>query len=71
YFADQLILFDPIKEKMVILETESVRDPRSGSSIFFSSFDEKNRFIELVKSAHNNLDYLPLQRVNDQYKHPI
>ncbi|HAS3637155.1 TPA: hypothetical protein I6187_002090 [Vibrio cholerae] len=71
YFADQLILFDPIKEKMVILETESVRDPRFGASIFFSSFDEKNRFIELVKSAHNNLDYLPLQRVKDKYKHPI
>lgn len=71
YFADQLILFDPIKEKMVILETESVRDPRFGASIFFSSFDEKNRFIELVKSAHNNLDYLPLQRFKDKYKHPI
>ncbi|EOW9468063.1 TPA: hypothetical protein ACGF6R_000835 [Vibrio cholerae] len=71
YFADQLILFDPIKEKMVILETESMRDPRFGASIFFSSFDEKNRFIELVKSAHNNLDYLPLQRVKDKYKHPI
>lgn len=71
YFADQLILFDPIKEKIVILETESVRDPRFGASIFFSSFDEKNRFIELVKSAHNNLDYLPLQRVKDKYKHPI
>ncbi|TXZ02411.1 hypothetical protein FXE62_17585, partial [Vibrio cholerae] len=55
----------------VILETESVRDPRFGASIFFSSFDEKNRFIELVKSAHNNLDYLPLQRVKDKYKHPI
>ncbi len=71
YFADQLNLFDPIKEKMVILETESVRDPRFGASIFFSSFDEKDRFIELVKSAHNNLDYLPLQRVKDKYKHPI
>ncbi|HHI5409892.1 TPA: DUF2892 domain-containing protein [Vibrio metoecus] len=71
YFADQLILFDPIKEKMVILETESMRDPRFGASIFFSSFDEKNRFIELVKSAHHNLDYLPLQRVKDKYKHPI
>ncbi len=48
-----------------------MRDPRFGASIFFSSFDEKNRFIELVKSAHNNLDYLPLQRVKDKYKHPI
>ncbi|EGR0480097.1 hypothetical protein FG078_17605 [Vibrio cholerae] len=69
YFADQLILFDPIKEKMAILETESVRDPRFGASIFFGSFDEKQRFIELVKGFHHNVDYCPLQRVNDQFKH--
>ncbi|TQQ06724.1 hypothetical protein FLL78_03905 [Vibrio cholerae] len=69
YFADQLIVFDPIKEKMAILETESVRDPRFGASIFFGSFDEKQRFIELVKGFHHNVDYCPLQRVNDQFKH--
>ncbi|HCZ9577656.1 TPA: hypothetical protein PMB03_003634 [Vibrio cholerae] len=71
YFADQLILFDPIKEKMVKLNSESRRHPRFSRTLFFSSFDEKTRFIELVKSVHNNVDYLPLQRVNDQYKHPI
>ncbi|EGQ7968188.1 hypothetical protein HRO20_000709 [Vibrio cholerae] len=71
YFADQLILFDPIKEKMVKLNSESRRHPRFSRTLFFSSFDEKTRFIELVKSIHINVDYLPLQRVNDQYKHPI
>ncbi|EOC7460806.1 TPA: hypothetical protein SLZ51_000175 [Vibrio cholerae] len=71
YFADQLIVFDPIKEKMVKLNSESRRHPRFSRTLFFSSFDEKTRFIELVKSIHNNVDYLPLQRVNDQYKHPI
>ncbi len=71
YFADQLILFNPIKEKMVKLNSESRRHPRFSRTLFFSSFDEKTRFIELVKSIHNNVDYLPLQRVNDQYKHPI
>ncbi|NNN48943.1 hypothetical protein [Vibrio sp. 2-2(8)] len=71
YFAEQLILFDPIKEKMVKLNSESRRHPRFSRTLFFSSFDEKTRFIELVKSIHNNVDYLPLQRVNDQYKHPI
>lgn len=71
YFADQLIVFDPIKEKMVKLNSESRRHPRFSRTLFFSSFDEKTRFIELVKSVHNNVDYLPLQRVNDQYKHPI
>ncbi|GHY25071.1 putative membrane protein [Vibrio cholerae] len=71
YFADQLILFDPFKEKMVKLNSESRRHPRFSRTLFFSSFDEKTRFIELVKSVHNNVDYLPLQRVNDQYKHPI
>lgn len=69
YFADQLILFDPIKEKMVILNTESVRDPRFRRTLFFGSFDEKQRFIELVKGFHHNIDYCPLQRVNDQFKH--
>ncbi|WP_158119117.1 hypothetical protein [Vibrio metoecus] len=69
YFADQLILFDPIKEKMVILNTESVRDPRFRRSLFFGSFDEKQRFIELVKGLHHNVDYCPLQRVNDQFEH--
>ncbi|ENM5933354.1 hypothetical protein CTB58_001142 [Vibrio mimicus] len=71
YFADQLIVFDPIKEKMVKLNSESRRHPRFSRTLFFSSFDEKTRFIELVKSIHNNVDYLPLQRVNDQYRHPI
>ncbi|MBT2949490.1 hypothetical protein PO25_16510 [Vibrio anguillarum] len=69
YFADQLILFDPIKEKMLILNTESVRDPRFRRSLFFGSFDEKQRFIELVKGFHHNIDYCPLQRVNDQFEH--
>ncbi|ENM5786393.1 hypothetical protein QSX70_001869 [Vibrio metoecus] len=69
YFADQLIVFDPIKEKMVILNTESVRDPRFRRSLFFGSFDEKQRFIELVKGLHHNVDYCPLQRVNDQFEH--
>ena len=69
YFADQLIVFDPIKEKMVILNTESVRDPRFRRTLFFGSFDEKQRFIELVKGFHHNIDYCPLQRVNDQFKH--
>ncbi|ASF99016.1 hypothetical protein [Vibrio anguillarum] len=69
YFADQLILFDPIKEKMLILNTESVRDPRFRRSLFFGSFDEKQRFIELVKGFHHNVDYCPLQRVNDQFEH--
>ncbi|ENM5891118.1 hypothetical protein [Vibrio cholerae] len=68
YFADQLILFDPIKEKMVILNTESVRDPRFRRSLFFGSFDEKQRFIELVKGFHHNIDYCPLQRANDRFK---
>ncbi|TQP22223.1 hypothetical protein [Vibrio cholerae] len=69
YFADQLIVFDPIKEKMVILNTESVRDPRFRRSLFFGSFDEKQRFIELVKGLHHNVDYCLLQRVNDQFEH--
>ncbi|MFO4668457.1 hypothetical protein [Vibrio cholerae] len=69
YFADQLIVFDPIKEKMVILNTESVRDPRFRRTLFFGSFDEKQRFIELVKGLHHNVDYCPLQRVNDQFEH--
>ncbi|EJL6523032.1 hypothetical protein RDG66_18825 [Vibrio cholerae] len=68
YFADQLILFDPIKEKMVILNTESVRDPRFRRTLFFGSFDEKQRFIELVKGFHHNIDYCPLQRANDRFK---
>ncbi|ENM3878147.1 TPA: hypothetical protein AB5H67_000365 [Vibrio cholerae] len=69
YFAEQLILFDPIKEKMVILNTESVRDPRFRRALFFGSFDEKQRFIELVKGLHHNVDYCLLQRVNDQFEH--
>ncbi|EGQ9204770.1 hypothetical protein [Vibrio cholerae] len=71
YFADQLIVFDPIKEKMVDLNTDSTDEPWFDRRLFFSSLDEKTHFIELVKSIHNNVDYLPLQRVNDQYKHPI
>ncbi|EJK2992596.1 hypothetical protein NDM55_001513 [Vibrio cholerae] len=71
YFADQLIVFDPIKEKMVDLNTDSTDEPWFDRRLFFSSLDEKTHFIELVKSIHNNVDYLALQRVNDQYKHPI
>lgn len=71
YFADQLIVFDPIKEKMVDLNSESRRHPRFSRTFFFGSFDEKTHFIGLVKSFHNNVDYLPLQRVKDKYKHPI
>ncbi|HFS8461677.1 TPA: hypothetical protein ACH2LV_003364 [Vibrio cholerae] len=69
YFADQLILFDPIKEKMLILNTELLRDPRFIGTLFFSSFDEKNHVMGLIKNVHNNVDYCPLQRVNDQSKH--
>ncbi|EGR1070930.1 hypothetical protein EFU51_11300 [Vibrio cholerae] len=69
YFAEQLILFDPIKEKMLILNTELLRDPRFIGTLFFSSFDEKNHVMALIKSTHNNVDYCPLQRVNDQSKH--
>ncbi|OXX35479.1 hypothetical protein B9J90_10265 [Vibrio sp. V09_P4A23P171] len=71
YFAKQLIVFDPIKEKMVDLNTDSTDQPWFDRRLFFSSLDEKTHFIELVKSIHNNVDYLALQRVNDQYKHPI
>ncbi|BCK11510.1 hypothetical protein NMR56_002104 [Vibrio cholerae] len=69
YFAEQLILFDPIKEKMLILNTELLRDPRFIGTLFFSSFDEKNHVMGLIKNVHNNVDYCPLQRVNDQSKH--
>lgn len=69
YFAEQLILFDPIKEKMLILNTELLRDPRFIGTLFFSSFDEKNHVMALIKSTHNNVDYCPLLRVNDQSKH--
>ncbi|PAR28867.1 hypothetical protein [Vibrio metoecus] len=69
YFADQLIVFDPIKEKMVKLNSESRRHPRFSRTLFFSSFDEKNHVMALIKSTHNNVDYCPLQRVNDQSKH--
>ncbi|ENM5832828.1 hypothetical protein NTH44_000863 [Vibrio metoecus] len=69
YFAEQLILFDPIKEKMLILNTELLRDPRFIGTLFFSSFDEKNHVMALIKNVHNNIDYCPLQRVNDQSKH--
>jgi hypothetical protein len=71
YFAEQLILFDPIKEKMLIFNTELVRDPIFifMGILYFNSFDEKTRVMTLIKSMHNNIDYCPLQRVNDQSKH--
>ncbi|EOG1963598.1 hypothetical protein ACK49Y_001841 [Vibrio cholerae] len=73
YFADQLIIFDPIKEKMLIFNTELVRDPififSFMGTLYFNSFDEKNRVMALIKNVHNNIDYCPLQRVNDEFKH--
>ncbi|MCX9558200.1 hypothetical protein IG557_04780 [Vibrio cholerae] len=73
YFADQLIVFDPIKEKMLIFNTELVRDPififSFMGTLYFNSFDEKNRVMALIKNVHNNIDYCPLQRVNDEFKH--
>lgn len=73
YFADQLIVFDPIKEKMLFFNTELARDPRLIFSfmgrLYFNSFDEKNRVMALIKSAHNNIEYCPLQRINDEFKH--
>ncbi|EMB49598.1 Uncharacterised protein [Vibrio mimicus] len=71
YFAEQLIVFDPIKEKMLIFNTELVRDPIFIfiGKVYFNSFDEKTRVMALIKNVHNNIDYCPLQRVNDQFKH--
>ncbi|TQQ50669.1 hypothetical protein [Vibrio cholerae] len=71
YFAEQLIVFDPIKEKMLIFNTELVRDPIFIfiGKVYFNSFDEKTRVMALIKNVHNNIDYCPLQRVNDQFEH--
>ncbi|HDZ9534406.1 TPA: hypothetical protein RUZ93_001997 [Vibrio cholerae] len=71
YFAEQLIVFDPIKEKMLIFNTELVRDPIFIfiGKVYFNSFDEKTRVMALIKNVHNNIDHCPLQRVNGQFEH--
>ncbi|MBN7282047.1 hypothetical protein GU262_07850, partial [Vibrio cholerae] len=67
----QLIVFCPIKEKILIFNTELVRDRIFIfiGKVYFNSFDEKTRVMALIKNVHNNIDYCPLQRVNDQFKH--
>ncbi|WGY45600.1 hypothetical protein [Vibrio sp. ABG19] len=71
YFSDHLVIFDPIKDTIINLDTETTNHPRFSRTLFFSSFDEKNNFISEIKKVHNNVEHNLLRRLNDQYKHPI
>lgn len=71
YFSDHLVIFDPIKDTIIKINTETTDHPRFSRTLFFSSFDEKIKFISELKKVHNNVEYIRLERLKDQYKHPM
>ncbi|MBY8091794.1 hypothetical protein KW489_17730 [Vibrio fluvialis] len=71
YFSDNLILFDPINDTLVKINSETEEHARFHRTVFFSSFEDKNNFIDTVKIYHNNVEYNKLKHINDYRKHPM
>lgn len=71
YFSDHVVVFDPIKDTVVEINTTADFHPKFIRTIFFKTFDDKKEFIECLKNCHDNVEHHQLKRLNDQYKHPM
>lgn len=71
YFSEHLVIFDLINDTIIKINTETMDHPRFSRKFFFSSFEEKNKFISELKNVHNNVEHIRLERLKDQYKHPM
>ncbi|ELE2163379.1 hypothetical protein RC856_000042 [Vibrio fluvialis] len=71
YFSDQIIIFDPIKDTLLDLDSETENHAMFSRKIFFCSYQDKNKFIDITTKYHGNVEHVRLARLKDQYKHPI
>ncbi len=71
FFSEKPILFNFVKDTTIRIDSNTASNYCCSRDFFFSSLEQKNKVIVLVREYRKDIEYVELTKRNDMFKHPI
>jgi hypothetical protein len=71
FFSDRPILFNPMSDSILRIDSNIPTEYSSSRNIYFSSLGEKDAVVSLIKKIRKDIEYVEMAKMNDMFKHPI
>ncbi|QIR07489.1 hypothetical protein [Salinivibrio costicola] len=71
FFSDRPILFNPMSDSMLRIDSSIPTEYSSSRNFYFSSLGEKDTVVSLIKKIRKDIEYVEMAKMNDMFKHPI
>ncbi|OOE91327.1 hypothetical protein [Salinivibrio sp. AR640] len=71
FFSDRPILFNPMRDSILRIDSNIPTEYCSSRNFYFSSLGEKDAVVSLIKNIRKDIEYVEMAKMNDMFKHPI
>lgn len=71
FFSDRPILFNPMNDSILRIDSNIPTEYCSSRNFYFSSLEEKDAVVPLIKNIRKDIEYVEMAKMNDMFKHPI
>ncbi|OOE95416.1 hypothetical protein BZG78_15010 [Salinivibrio sp. MA351] len=71
FFSDRPILFNPMSDSILRIDSNIPTEYSSSRNFYFSSLGEKDAVVSLIKKIRKDIEYVEMTKMNDMFKHPI
>ncbi|QIR07485.1 hypothetical protein [Salinivibrio costicola] len=71
FFSDRPILFNPMSDSILRIDSNIPTEYSSSRNFYFSSLGEKDAVVSLIKKIRKDIEYVEMAKMNDMFKHPI